>query len=286
MTEAAWDDLKLFLHVAGEGGLAGAASRTGLSAPTIGRRMLALERSLGRALFVRSQQGYRLAHDGEILLEHVRGMEKAADCIADWHGGAFRQPIVSIASDPWLAGFVADHVGEIRTQHDGYRICCKQARPGLDLTFRESDVAIVPERPQSGNFAVLRSVRIRYAAYRARDLDEGNDARWISMSTDISVAPSEKWVFQNHESRIYTWTPSHDLLLRLARQGAGRAVMPLFVGDAEAGLMREGPVIEALDHDLWIVANDDDRHRAEVRSVIDRLADILRRNEQRFAGAA
>jgi DNA-binding transcriptional LysR family regulator len=286
MTDSAWDDLKLFLHVATEGGLSGASLRTGLSAPTIGRRMFALERGLGRALFVRSQQGYRLAHDGEILLEHVREMQKAAESIADWHRGAFTQPIVSIASDPWIACFVADHVGEVRKRDDPYRICCKAARPGLDLTFREADVALVRARPETGNLAVQRSVGVRYAAYRARKLFEGNDIRWISMSTDISFAPSEKWVFQNHESQIYTWTPGHDLLHRLIRQGAGRGVMPVFVGDADTELMREGEIIDELDHDLWIVANADDRHRPEVRSVIDRLANILKDHEKQFAGAA
>jgi DNA-binding transcriptional LysR family regulator len=286
MTDSAWDDLKLFLHVAGEGGLTGASLRTGLSAPTIGRRMLALERVLGRALFVRSQQGYRLAHDGEILLEHVKDMQKAAENIADWHRGAFTQPIVSIASDPWIAGFVADHVGHVRTRGDAYRICCQTARPGFDLTFRAADIALVRERPQTGNLAVLRSVGMRYAGYRAASLDEGNDIRWISMSTDISFTPAEKWVFQNHESQIYTWTPGHDLLHRLVRQGAGRGVLPVFVGDADPALVREGEIIDELDHDLWIVANDDDRHRVEVRTVIDRLAEILKRNEKCFAGVA
>ena len=286
MTDSAWDDLKLFLHVAGEGGLTGASQRTGLSAPTIGRRMFALERTLGRALFVRSQQGYRLAHDGEILLEHVKSMQKAADNIADWHRGAFTQPIVSIASDPWIAGFVADHVGEVRTPDDPYRICCKAARPGLDLTFREADVALVRKRPETGNLAVQRSIGVRYAAYRAASLVEGNDIRWISMSTDISFTPAEKWVFQNRESQIYTWTPGHDLLHRLVRQGAGRGVMPVFVGDADPLLVREGDIIDELDHDLWIVANDDDRHRPEVRTVIDRLARILKRSEKLFAGTS
>lgn len=70
------------------------------------------------------------------------------------------------------------------------------------------------------------------------------------------------------------------------RKGAGRGVMPVFVGDADPDLVREGEIIDELDHDLWIVANADDRHRPELRSVIDRLADILRRNEKRFSGAA
>ncbi|CCE99729.1 hypothetical protein predicted by Glimmer/Critica (plasmid) [Sinorhizobium fredii HH103] len=51
-----WEDLRLFLHVAEQGGLAGAAEKTGISAPTIGRRMLALERATGRALFVRADR--------------------------------------------------------------------------------------------------------------------------------------------------------------------------------------------------------------------------------------
>ena len=286
MADSAWDDLKLFLHVASEGGLTGASLRTGLSAPTIGRRMLALERTLGRALFVRSQQGYRLAHDGEVLLEHVRTMSKAADSIAEWHSGAFTQPIVSIASDPWITGFVADHVMELRGPEDQFRLCCKPARPGLDLTYREADVAVVRQRPSTGNLAVQRSVGIRYAAYRAASLFEGNDIRWISMSTDTSASPAEKWVFQNRESRIFTWTPGHDLLQRLIRRGAGRGVLPVFVGDADPELVRAGEIIEELDHELWIVVNDDDRRRPEVRTVIDRLADILRRNEKQFAGMA
>jgi len=60
----------------------------------------------------------------------------------------------------------------------------------------------------------------------------------------------------------------------------------VLTGDAEPGLVREGGIIEALDHPLYIVANDDDRHRAEVRLVIERLAALLKREEKRFAGSA
>ncbi|MGO7216462.1 LysR family transcriptional regulator, partial [Rhizobium ruizarguesonis] len=49
MNDANWEDLQLFFHVATGGGLSSAAVRTGLSAPSIGRRMLALERVTGRS---------------------------------------------------------------------------------------------------------------------------------------------------------------------------------------------------------------------------------------------
>lgn len=286
MSGAGWDDLQLFFHVAGEGGLSGAAARTGLSAPTIGRRMLALERTTGRTLFVRSQQGYRLAHDGEILLEHVRTMQRAADGISDWHKDAFAQPIVSVAGDGWLAPFIAEHAMDIRDVSDPFRLCCKSAHIGLDLTFREATVAILGARPSSGNLAVRRSVTMSYAVYRAAQAPERADRRWVSLGTESSRSPADKWVFENHEQQIFTWTSAPELLLRLVRSGAGCGVLPVFVGDADPGLVREGEIIRSLDHPLHIVVNDDDRHRPEVRLTIERLAALLKRHERQFSGPA
>lgn len=284
MTEADWDDLKLFLHVASEGGLSGAASRTGISAPTIGRRMLALERTTGRTLFVRSQQGYRLAPDGETLLEHVRAMQKTADSIADWKGQAFAMPIVSIGADAWLAGFVADHTPEIRGREDRFRLCCKSLHKGMDFTYREADVGILGYRPESGNIAIRRSVAVSHAVYKERKLAGEPDLPWVSLGTESSHAPADKWVFQHHEAGIRTWTSSPELLLRLIASGNGRGVLPCFVGDSAPALVREGDIIAELTYTIWIVAHDDDRHRAEIRQVIERLGALFRREEKSFSG--
>ncbi|KGD85750.1 LysR family transcriptional regulator [Rhizobium sp. YS-1r] len=284
MTDAGWDDLKLFLHVATEGGLSGAASRTGLSAPTIGRRMLALERTTGRTLFARSPQGYRLAPDGEILLEHARAMQRAADGIADWKGQAFAMPIVSIGADAWLSGFIAEHTADIRGQDDRFRLCCKSLHKGMDFTYREADVGLVGRRPESGNIAIRRSVSVTHAVYKASALAEEDDLRWVSLGTESSHAPADKWVFQHQEARIRTWTNSPELLAHLIASGNGRGVLPCFVGDALSGLVREGGIIPELTYTIWIVANDDDRHRPEVRHVIEKLGQLFGRERKRFAG--
>jgi len=284
MTDAGWDDLKLFLHVATEGGLSGAAGRTGLSPPTIGRRMRLLERTTGRTLFVRSQQGYRLAPDGETLLEHVRAMQKTADSIADWKGQAFAMPIVSIGADAWLSQFIADHTADIRGEHDRFRLCCKSLHKGMDFTYREADVGLVARRPESGNVAIRRSVAVAHAVYKAKGL-AGNEALpWVSLGTDSSHAPADKWVFQHHEADICTWTSSPHLLPRLIAGGNGRGVLPCFIGDRFSDLVREGEIIAELTYTLWIVANDDDRHRSELRQVIERLDALFKREGKRFAG--
>ncbi|MDH6267174.1 DNA-binding transcriptional LysR family regulator [Rhizobium sp. SG_E_25_P2] len=284
MLGADWNDLDLFFHVATQGGLTAAAIATGVSAPTIGRRMLGLERQLGRTLFVRSPQGYRLAHDGTVLLDHVRVMRRAADSIIDWQRDAFALPIVSIAGDAWIAGFLADHAQAIRGGDDAFRICCKSAHTGLDLTFREADVAILAARPEHGNFAVRPSVTMRYGVYGAVAMTVEAAERWISLGTESAASSADRWVFEHHENRIMTWTSSPDLLLRLIRKGQGLGVLPLFVGDADPGLARRGEPIMELDHPLLIVANDDDRKRPEVRIALDRIAGLLKAYRGAFCG--
>jgi DNA-binding transcriptional LysR family regulator len=248
--------------------------------------MLALERTMGRALFIRSQQGYQLAPDGEVLIEHVRTMRQAAESIADWHGDAFSLPIVSVASHGWICGFIADHVIQICGQNDALRFCCKHIDKTLDLTFRDADIAIVGERPKTGNFAVLRSVSVAYAAYRLADMPQREDLPWISIGTQNASSSAEKWTFQTRESDIHTWTNSPVVLPRLIEAGAGRGVLPVFLGDGNPRLARDGTVIEDLTHPLWIVSNDDDRHRPEIRLVIDRLAALFKREESLFSGVS
>ena len=283
MAEASWDDLQLFHVVAEAGGLSGAAARTGISAPTIGRRMLALERTLGRSLFLRSQRGYELAHDGRELLKRVQRMREVASDIADWHSEAFALPFVTIATDCWLSPLIADNLGEVRQKGDRFRICCSSEGASADLTFRAADVVVLAKRPESGNIAVLPSVAMAYAVYRPKAAGS-EDLPWISLGTAAASEPRDRYVFENFEGAIMTWTEDRHLLPRLAMSGAGKAVLPVWVGDGLSELEREGEVIEALTHPLFIVAHDDDRHRREVRLVVERLAALLKNNAARLAG--
>ena len=284
MNEVDWDDLKLFHHVASQGGLAGAAMLTGISAPTIGRRMLALERTMGRTLFIRSQQGYRLAPDGQILMEHVQTLRKTVADITRWHGDAFTLPIVSIAGDIWLSGFVAENTATLRHAGDGFRLCCKRWLPDDDLTFRRGTVAMFSAAPTTGNFAVLRTVDVAYCVYRAVAASSSEELPWISIGTEVALSEVEKWVFRHREGQIHTWTNAPELLPKLIAGGAGRGVLPAYLGDSMPTLMREGDPIEDLTHPICLTVNDDDRQRPEVRTTLDRLAALLKCNEALFSG--
>ncbi|MFD1796380.1 LysR family transcriptional regulator [Paracoccus aurantiacus] len=75
MKNMSWDDLHIFFHVAETGSLSGAGRKLGLSAATVGRRMLSLEQATGKTLFERAQSGYSLTASGRALFQKVRAMQ-------------------------------------------------------------------------------------------------------------------------------------------------------------------------------------------------------------------
>src|SRR5512139_2638499 len=107
-----WDELRLFLAVARSAGLNAAARQTGVSAPTLGRRMTALERRLGRQLFVRSQTGYELTDAGRALYRHAHEMEAAAVGIERWRDETPRR-LVRVSAGSWTSRFLARHMDEL-----------------------------------------------------------------------------------------------------------------------------------------------------------------------------
>jgi DNA-binding transcriptional LysR family regulator len=76
MMDAAWPDLQAFLAVVRTGSLAAAAKRLRTSAPTLGRRIAALEAQLGLRLFAKATAGYRLTQAGEQLLRPAEAVEQ------------------------------------------------------------------------------------------------------------------------------------------------------------------------------------------------------------------
>lgn len=284
MKDENWDDLRLFLHVATEGGLVGAAERTGISAPTIGRRMLALERATGHSLFLRHSKGYTLAPDGETLLRHVRAMEQQAVAIRRWNENGYELPIVSVACDAWAALLIARNLHAIWKEGDPFRMCVHSTEAEVDLTFREATIALARRRPASGNLAALRSVTMNFAPYATPAVAAEKEERWISIGREEAVSAPNNWVHSQPGQRIGIWTTTAPTLLELVKTGGGRAVLPCFLGDCEPGLIRVGDVIDEITSELWITMHDDDRNRPEVRTVIDRLATFLQARAAQLGG--
>src|SRR5271156_2712359 len=71
-----WSDLRIFLAIAREGTLGGAAQKLEQSQPTMGRRLRALEEAVGQTLFQRTGDGFVLPDEGEAVLSHAERVEE------------------------------------------------------------------------------------------------------------------------------------------------------------------------------------------------------------------
>lgn len=284
MNDVAWDDLRLFYHVARSGSLAGAAKETGVSSPTIGRRMLDLERVTGRTLFVRRQTGYELAPDGQSLLDRVTAMQFAAQSITDWRDEVLMLPQVVLSAGTWVSRFLADNLAALWTPSDPFRLCFKTAEARVDMAHREADIGIRNERPVSGNIAVRRSSTVAFAPYCARGFDQDRNCNWVALGKEVAITPSARWTLDQPNLWITAWANAPSMLYHLVRGGAGRGVLPCFIGDADTDLVRAGQPIADLEHTMWIVMHDDERHRPEVRTVIDRLVHLNESHAALFRG--
>lgn len=267
MSETNWDDLQLFIAVAGEGGLSPAARVTGRSAATLGRRMLALERSLGRELFIRHERGYELTADARELLADLRDVEAriARMTAAPSDAGL---PLVKISAGSWTTLALMERMQEIAGTPVDTRLRFVASENILDIGHREVVVGIRNDRPTEDGLAGRKLSRLEFAGYATPDAPD----RWIKV---LASTRSGRWLDRNigHDAICEVTSPRNGL--DLALRGVGIALLPCFIGDTQPGLQRRGGTVPEVAQDRWIVTHQDDRHLPEVRRVIDRLCRVL-----------
>jgi DNA-binding transcriptional LysR family regulator len=136
--------VRTFVAVADEGQFSEAAAELGVSQQAVSKRVAALEKDLGVALFVRTPRGAALTVDGQAFLPHARGLlraeERAAASVRPG-GQALRVDVISrrIAPARLLADFHRAHPAiplEVVRLFDA-RAAIEAVRDGVvDASFR------------------------------------------------------------------------------------------------------------------------------------------------------
>jgi DNA-binding transcriptional LysR family regulator len=278
-----WDELRLFLAVARSEGLAGAARRTGISAPTLGRRTTALERRLGRTLFDRRQTGYRLTDAGRELYAQALEMELAADAVERWRDRDARR-IVRISAGAWTSRFLARNIDRLWRPGEPIGIELTTAHALVDILHRQADIGIRNRAPDDARLAGRRIQDIANCAYCARAVASPDELTWIGVTGDAAVTPTARWVRARDTDAPVLICSDARAVLDMVRAGAGRAVLPCFIGDSEAALIRIADPIPELRGEQWLALNDQTRQEPAVRTVIDRLAALLTDHRSLYNG--
>ncbi|MBZ9789242.1 LysR family transcriptional regulator [Rhizobium sp. 3T7] len=283
MKNMQWDSFQLFLQVSRFGGLTGASASSGLSPATIGRRMLDLEHEIGKTLFVRSQTGYSLTVDGQVLLDHLQDMEAAARKVDAWRQAGSVGATVRIAAGTWIAWLLTENFAAVRKPGDAFAVLLTIGEARANLNYRESDIGIRAFEPEEGNLAARLLGEVAYAVYIRRNADAADD-RWAAVTEEDAISNYLRWPHRNAAGSIVATVNRPRSLLELVRAGAGKAVLPCFVGDLDPELQRLGGELPELRHRQWIVMNNEDRHRPEIRTVADRMTKLAKSYADLFAG--
>ncbi len=279
-----WDEIRLFLDVARAEGLSGGARRTLVSAPTLGRRMAALEERLATRLFERSQTGYRMTEAGRELYRRALEMEQAAREIERWHTRNARR-VVRISAGAWTSRFLARHADTLWRGEDSLGLELTTAHADVDIGHRQADIGVRNRAPEDTRLAGRRLQDVAHAIYRRRGSDADADTLpWIAVVGEAAVTPSARWIRARHLDRTAISCSDARVVLDLLVAGAGLAVLPCFVGDAEADLARVGDPVPELRGEQWLVVNEQARHEPAVRTVIERLAALLDEHRALFVG--
>ena len=289
-----WDDLRVFLTLSREGNLTAAARRLGVSHPTVARRIKALEQAIGARLFDRLPDRFVPTPAGEELLADAQAMERAAESIHRRSAGLTdtARGTVRLSAGEAMTGFLAGHLPALRRDLQCVEFELIASHMLANLSRREADLMIREQVPDLASIVARRLGRAAYAIYRHPSLavaDTSPDAlrrmAWAGFDDDHSYMPGQRWVLDllggaRPGVRVNNWL----VLQQAVRVGAGLAVLPCYLGDADPDLRRVGPILDEVAADQWLLVHRDLRALPRVRAVMDALVELFRRHRHLLEG--
>ena len=280
-----WNRVKSFLVAAEEGSFSAAAQALGVSQPTVGRQIAALEKELKVALFERVGRGLMLTPHGHQLVKHVKAMAEAAgqvSLLSSGHAKSLEGTVRVSVSEVVGALLLPDIIKRLREAQPGIELELLVTVEESDLRRREADIAVRLNRPEQPDLVTKRIAATEYCPYATPDFlkrrSSGSDGSDFSNTafigsedntiiTDIlrekGIAVTQKNFPIRTNSRLAQW--------ELTKRGLGIGMMPREIGDYCPGVVRALPEFEPIPVDMWLVVHRELRTNLRIRTVFDFL---------------
>jgi len=277
--DVGWDDLRLCLAVVRARTASGAARALGLSHSTVIRRIAELEQRIGVTLFTRLSSGYEPNEAGQLLAQAALDVEPAiVRALANVVGGDRAMRGVIRLAVPDLSGQALMRVlAGFAQAHPGVTLQVEASQTPEPLTRGEAHLALtLTAEPPTGQVGVPVGP-VAFAAYAARKAcAAGQDLAWLALPAGlghIPVAPFDR-AHARAFARVHRLS---GVALHHAgvRAGLGAGVLACAVGDADADLVRVGPVLSDPAATLWILHRQELRGNARVATLFRALRTAL-----------
>ena len=286
-----WNQARAFLVTSEEGSFSAAARALGMTQPTLGRQVAALEQELGVTLFERVGTRLELTSTGLELVEHVRAMGDAANRVSLTATGQSSSVVGTVcitASEVIAAYMLPAIVGRLRVEHPGIELEIVASNQARDLHRREADIAIRNFRVSQPDL-VARKIKDSRAhmyaspAYLDRighvsSLEDLAKAEIFAFDrTDLMIDGLKALGVEVTRRQFPIVTANHLVQWELCKQGAGICLIMEEIGDAEPRVQRVLPTMPHIPIPMWLVCHRELRTSRRIRLVFDRLAEDLER---------
>lgn len=286
---ATWDLYRSFLGVLRFGSLSAAARELGLTQPTLGRHVDALEASLGTSLFARSRHGLAPTPAALALVPHAEAMEAAALALVRAASGEAGEPAGAVrvtASNFIGAEVLPAMLTEFRERHGAIAIELLLSDRNQDLSRRDADIAVRMVRPAQKALIARRlgPVRIglyahrRYLARRAmpRNVEDLNAHDIIGFDRDAAAMRALGTGLAVSRELFALRTDDSAAQLAHLRAGFG-------IGACQRGVAARSPDLVPVlagqvgfKLEMWLVMHEDLKGSRRVRLLFDHLAGALK----------
>ena len=270
-SELDWDNLRFFLMVMRSNSLRQAATRLGVSHPTIKRRLNTLEQQVGLELFDRSAdslqatpEAYRLLEKAEEVEASVRVFERCAGNIDPGLEGTIRLT----APDLVASELLAPEFSAFCKRWPQIELHVETTYELADLGTREADIAFrimgsdaLPDEKLTGR----KAAAMYMAVYGEGDCWLGWEDRQQQMGY-IEHTPFADLPIKGVLNNIY-------LQRAACIEGMGLAMLPCFMGDPY--LPRRTDPQHA--GDLWVLVHPEMRNNPRLQLFRDEMFKALKR---------
>ena len=296
-----WNDYPIFLAVAETGSLTAAGRKLGLSQPTVGRRIRALEEEFGMPLVVKDEKGLRPTRFGESILANVRRMREEADAIARTSAsldskmeGTVRLAATEGIGTEWLPAVMA----RFREAHPEVRVDMTVGFSEVNLAQREADIALRwGGAGEQNSLFGKRVAAVKFGFYASNAYLEragcpdslealgAHDGVYAMVDSDHPLwlgARMDSATPDHPPGRVTFRTNSYQAFVEAVRLGYGLGFLAVQTGEA-MGLTAVLPDAE-MEETLWVVAHEDLKRSPRIRAVFDYVAEAASKDAAFFAG--
>ncbi|NKL63392.1 LysR family transcriptional regulator [Rhizobium leguminosarum] len=281
-----WSDLKLFLAIARFGTLGAAARSLGLTQPTMGRRLRALETSLGQTLFQRTTDGFVLTDEGTAVFAGAGRIEEEALAMERVLAGGSRQldGFLRLSSSDWFGAHVLSPVlAEFSQVHPKVVVELLTDSRLLSLSRREADLVFRIQPFTEAEIISRKLIHIEYGLYISRgaphpEAGDGAGTRLVTMDEAFGDMPDVGWLQRLlPRAKIVMRSNSRDVQAALCANGAGLAVLPRPLGDSLAAIELVDLGEPPPGRDTWVGYHRDMKRLARLRALLDLVIERLAR---------